>query len=148
MINADFGTRVFYLSIGGFDTHSEQLRQHEQLLGQIANAVAGFFAQLQQGNNADRVLVMTYSEFGRRVRENGSRGTDHGAASCLFVVGPGVKGGPVGAHPKLDDLADGDLKFHTDFRQVYATLLDGWLGCDSRAVLGSKFDPVPLLKKG
>jgi uncharacterized protein (DUF1501 family) len=148
MINADFGTRVFYLSIGGFDTHSEQLRQHEQLLGQLASAVAGFFDQIKQGGNAERVLLMTFSEFGRRVRENGSKGTDHGAASCLFVVGPGVKGGAVGAHPKLDDLADGDLKYHTDFRQVYATLLDRWLGCDSRAVLGSKFEPIALLKQG
>ena len=148
MVNADFGTRLFYLSVGGFDTHSDQLRQHEQLLGQVAAGIAGLFDQLRQGGNAERVLVLTFSEFGRRVRENGSKGTDHGAASCLFVVGPGVKGGPVGEHPKLDDLADGDLKFHTDFRRVYATLLDGWLGCDSRAVLGGKFDPLPLLRRG
>ena len=85
---------------------------------------------------------MTFSEFGRRVQENGSRGTDHGAASCLFVAGPSVKGGVVGKHPSLADLDAGDLKFHTDFRRVYATLLDGWLGCDSKAVLGAKWDHV------
>ena len=89
---------------------------------------------------------MTFSEFGRRVQENGSRGTDHGAASCLFVAGPSVKGGVVGKHPSLADLDAGDLKFHTDFRRVYATLLDGWLGCDSKAVLGAKWDHVKELE--
>jgi uncharacterized protein (DUF1501 family) len=147
MINADFGTRVFYLSIGGFDTHSDQQPQHQRLFGEIAAAVAGFFAQLKQAGNADRVLLMTFSEFGRRVQENGSKGTDHGAGSCLLVVGPGVRGGAVGRHPGLADLDAGDLRHHTDFRQVYAALLDGWLGCDSRAVLGGRFEHVPLLRK-
>ena len=90
---------------------------------------------------------MTYSEFGRRVQENGSRGTDHGAASCLFLAGRRVKGGLVGAHPSLAKLDDGDLKFHTDFRRVYATLLDQWLGCDSQLVLGGKFEHLPLIRK-
>jgi uncharacterized protein (DUF1501 family) len=147
MINADFGTRVFYLSINGFDTHSDQARQQEQLFGQIATAVSGFFDQLKQGGNAERVLLMTFSEFGRRVQENGSKGTDHGAASCLFVVGPGAKGGAVGGHPSLKDLDNGDLRHHTDFRSVYAALLEGWLGCDSRTVLGGKFEPAAVLKK-
>jgi uncharacterized protein (DUF1501 family) len=146
IINADFGTRVFYLSVGGFDTHANQPQQHQQLLQQVAAAVAGLFEQLKQGGNDRRVLLMTFSEFGRRVRENGSQGTDHGSGSCLFVVGPGVSGGLVGAHPSLSDLDGGDLKYHTDFRRVYATLLDGWLGCDSRTVLGARFEPVPLLK--
>jgi uncharacterized protein (DUF1501 family) len=85
---------------------------------------------------------MTFSEFGRRVQENGSKGTDHGAASCLFVAGPSVKGGVVGTHPSLSDLDAGDLQFHTDFRRVYATQLDGWLGCDGQAVLGGAWDHV------
>ena len=91
---------------------------------------------------------MTFSEFGRRVQENGSQGTDHGAASCLFVAGPGVAGGVVGAHPSLaaDQLDAGDLRHHTDFRRVYATLLDDWLGCDSAAALGGRFEPLPLIK--
>ena len=90
---------------------------------------------------------MTFSEFGRRVQENGSKGTDHGAGSCLFVAGPAVKGGAVGKHPSLSDLDAGDLQYHTDFRRVYATLLDRWLGCDSKAVLGGKFEHIELLKK-
>ena len=96
--------------------------------------------------NDRRVRLMTFSEFGRRVKENGSRGTDHGAASCLFVAGPSVKGGVVGKHPSLADLDADDLKFHTDFRRVYATLLDDWLGCDSKAVLGAKWDHVKALE--
>lgn len=147
MIQSGFGTRVFYVSLGGFDTHSKQEEGHRQLLQELADGIAGFFDQLKNGGHGDRVLVMTFSEFGRRVKENGSKGTDHGAASCLFVAGPGVKGGVVGAHPSLDKLDDGDLKFHTDFRQVYATLLDGWLGCPSQQILGGKFNPLPLLKK-
>jgi uncharacterized protein (DUF1501 family) len=147
MIQSGFGTRIYYVSINGFDTHYDQKQQHQQLLTEIANAVSGFFNQLQGAGNGERVLLMTFSEFGRRVDENGSKGTDHGAASCLFVGGPGVKGGVVGQHPSLKDLGDGDLKFNTDFRRVYATLLDGWLGCKSVEVLGDKFEPLPLLKK-
>ena len=96
------------------------------LLRQIADSVTAFFDQLEKSGNAKRVLFMTFSEFGRRVHENGSRGTDHGSGSCLFLAGPGAKGGPIGKHPSLSDLDDGDLRFHTDFRQVYATVLDGW----------------------
>ena len=146
LIAKDLGTRVFYVSLDGFDTHSNQVEQHRSLLSQLANGVNQFFATLKNTNHEKRVLVMTFSEFGRRVQENGSKGTDHGAASCMFVAGPAVKAGPVGKHPSLAELDSGDLKFHTDFRQVYATLLDGWLGCDSLAVLGGKFAPLPLLK--
>ena len=80
-----------------------------------------------------------------RVKENGSKGTDHGAGSCLFLAGPSVSGGVIGKHPSLDDLDTGDLKHHTDFRRLYATLLDGWLGCDSRAVLSGRWEHVPAL---
>jgi len=147
LIGKGLGTRIYYVSVGGFDTHARQADTHEVLLGEVSGAIGQFFGAMSK-DDADRVVLMTFSEFGRRVKENGSRGTDHGAASCLFVAGPKVVGGLVGKHPKLDDLADGDLKFHTDFRQVYATLLDGWLGCDSKAVLGGTFAPAPLLKKG
>lgn len=146
MIQAGFGARLFYVSIGGFDTHSNQRQAHQELLQQVANSVRGFFQQLRDSGNASRVLVMTFSEFGRRVDENGSRGTDHGAASCLFVAGPAVRGGVVGKHPSLTDLGDGDLKYHTDFRQVYATLLDDWLSCDSERVLGARFKRLPLVR--
>ena len=99
------------------------------------------------GIKAERVLLVTFSEFGRRVVENGSAGTDHGSGSCMFAVGPGVKAGLVGQHPSLEpgQLDAGDLQFHTDFREVYATLLDNWLGCDSRVVLGEQFKPVNFL---
>jgi uncharacterized protein (DUF1501 family) len=146
LIDKGFGTRVFYLAIDGFDTHSGQKEPHQRLLQEVADAITFFFTNLQRTGNDKRVLVMTFSEFGRRVQENGSGGTDHGSGSCLFVAGPGVKGGAVGKHPSLKDLVEGDLKFHTDFRRVYATLLDGWLGVDSRTVLGDKFEHVELLR--
>jgi uncharacterized protein (DUF1501 family) len=149
LIAAGFGTRLFYVSHGGFDTHANQLQQHQQLLQQLADAVTGFFTQLDRSGQSRRVALMTFSEFGRRVQENGSRGTDHGAASCLFVAGAGVRGGVVGEHPSLapDRLDAGDLRHHTDFRRVYAALLDHWLGCDSAAVLGGTFEPLPLIKR-
>jgi uncharacterized protein (DUF1501 family) len=146
LIAKGFGTRLFYVSLDGFDTHSGQAHAHNNLLGELAGAVAAFFETLKKTGHDTRVRLMTFSEFGRRVQENGSRGTDHGAASCLFVAGPSVNGGVIGKHPSLADLDDGDLKFHTDFRRVYATLLDGWLGCDSRAVLGEKWQHVQALE--
>lgn len=145
LISKGLGTRIYYASIAGFDTHSGQADQHAELLGELSTAVGGFFNGL--GSEAGRVVLITYSEFGRRVKENGSRGTDHGAASCMFVTGQKVVGGIVGKHPKLDDLADGDLKYHTDFRRVYATLLDNWLGVESRGVLGDTFEALPLVDK-
>lgn len=149
MIQAGFGTRIFYLSLDGFDTHGSQRNVHRELLAKLGTAVNTFYSALKQSGNEKRVVLMTFSEFGRRVDENGSRGTDHGSGSCLFVAGPAVKGGLVGKHPSLkpDDLDRGDLKFHTDFRRVYATLLDEWLKCDSRRVLHGNFEHVPLLKK-
>jgi uncharacterized protein (DUF1501 family) len=146
LIAKGFGTRLFYLNLDGFDTHANQGPTHNNLLADLANSIAGFFRTLKSTGHDRRVRLMTFSEFGRRVQENGSRGTDHGAASCLFVAGPSVQGGVVGKHPSLSDLDAGDLKFHTDFRRVYATLLDGWLGCDSKAVLGAKWDHVKELK--
>jgi uncharacterized protein (DUF1501 family) len=143
LINKGLGTRLYYASINGFDTHGAQAESHAELLGEVSSAIGGFFGTL--GSNAGRVVLITYSEFGRRVKENGSRGTDHGAASCMFVAGPKVTSGLVGKHPKLDDLTDGDLKFTTDFRSVYATLLDQWLGVDSKGVLGEKFAHLPLI---
>jgi uncharacterized protein (DUF1501 family) len=146
LIARGFGTRIFYVSLDGFDTHASQGPAHSNLLGDLANSVTQFFQTLKTAGNDRRVRLLTFSEFGRRVEENGSRGTDHGAASCLFLAGPSVKGGVVGPHPSLADLDAGDLKFHTDFRRVYATLLDGWLGCDSTAVLGAKWDHVKELE--
>ncbi len=145
MIQAGFGTRIFYVSIDGFDTHGSQREDHANLLRSVGDAISNFFEQLNASGDEERVLVMTYSEFGRRVAENGSKGTDHGAGSCMFVAGPSVKSGLIGEHPSLEDLDSGDLKFHTDFRQVYATLLDKWLQCDSQQVLSGQFKHIPLL---
>jgi uncharacterized protein (DUF1501 family) len=147
LIQADFGARMYYVALDGFDTHGQQRGMHGELLAKLAGAVQEFFSILEQSQNASRVVLMTYSEFGRRVHENSSQGTDHGSGSNLFVVGPAVKGGVIGEHPSLKagDLTDGDLKFHTDFRRVYATLLDGWLGCQSRQVLGGPFEHLKLL---
>ena len=147
LIIKEFGTRVFYVVIDGFDTHSAQDQAHRLILQQVSDGIAQMFQTLQQGGHDKRVLAMTFSEFGRRVKENGSKGTDHGAASCMFVAGPGVKGGVVGKHPSLEKLDDGDLIHHTDFRRVYATLLDNWLGVDSKSVLGGKFEPMEFIAK-
>jgi uncharacterized protein (DUF1501 family) len=146
LIEQGFGTRVFYVAIDGFDTHGNQAQTHQNLLQQIDQAVGYLFQRLQRTGDDARTLLMTFSEFGRRVAENGSKGTDHGSGSCLFVVGPGVKAGPVGRHPSLTDLTDGDLKHHTDFRRVYATLLEGWLKVDSKMVLGEKFETMGFVK--
>lgn len=143
LITGGVPTRIYYVSIGGFDTHANQPNAHAGLLNQMSGAIAAFFRDLGlQGKDKD-VLLMTFSEFGRRVKENGSNGTDHGAAGSMFVVGPGVKGGIYGDYPSLTDLDDGDLKFHTDFRSVYSTVLEGWLGAKPQQVLGKEF---PRLK--
>lgn len=139
MIAGDLGVRIFFVSLGGFDTHSQQQAAHQGLLAEFSSAVQAFYRDLHGHGLAERVLVSTFSEFGRRVAENGSLGTDHGAASQLFVIGAKCQGGVHGAHPSLTDLEQGDLKFHTDFRSVYATLLTEWLGFPSESVLGGKF---------
>jgi uncharacterized protein (DUF1501 family) len=146
LIQSGFGTRVFYVMIDGFDTHSGQAEDHKRLIGEVADGIYFMFQTLQQRGHDKRVVAMTFSEFGRRVVENGSKGTDHGSGSCLFVAGPGVKGGLVGKHPSLTDMDSGDLRWHTDFRRVYATVLDKWLGCDSKLVLDGKYEHLPLFK--
>ncbi len=139
LIVGGVGSRVYYLSLGGFDTHANQPGQQAYLLGQLAEAVTAFVTDLEQQGRAQDVTVMTFSEFGRRCKENGSQGTDHGAASVMFVAGGGIKGGIYGDYPSLSDLEDGDLRFHTDFRSVYATLLDNWLGANSQPILGGAY---------
>ncbi len=147
LIRADVGVRIFFAElggggIGGFDNHANQLGNHCALLHQLAESVAAFVGDLERDRTLDRVLLMTFSEFGRTVKENGRRGTDHGAAAPVFLVGGRAKGGLVGPHPSLSDLEGGALKSHTDFRRVYATVLDRWLGVESRIVLGTQFEPL------
>lgn len=145
LISGDLPTRVYYVSIGGFDTHSNQTGQHQNLLGQLGDALAAFQEDLALQGRADDVLTMTFSEFGRRVKENGSNGTDHGSASVLFVVGSKVRGGVVGKYPSLEDLDDGDLKMTTDFRSVYSTVLDNWLGAPSQPILGGDYAGLKMV---
>ncbi|MFT5107604.1 MAG: hypothetical protein ACI9UA_003237, partial [Pseudoalteromonas tetraodonis] len=145
LITAEFGTRIFFVSLGGFDTHSQQAGSHQSLLAELSGAVTAFQKDLSAHQLSDRVLLATYSEFGRRAKENGSLGTDHGTASQMFIAHADGKG-IVGEHPSLTDLDDeGDLKHHTDFRRVYATLLERWLGFPSEEVLGEKFQPLDLV---
>jgi uncharacterized protein (DUF1501 family) len=139
LIAGGIGSRIYYASIGGFDTHSNQRGQHQQLLTQLGAAVRAFYQDLKTQGNADKVLVMTFSEFGRRVAENASGGTDHGTAAPLFLFGNPVKAGLYGRQPSLTELDHGDLRFSTDFRSVYATVLERWLGADSARVLGARF---------
>lgn len=146
LIDAGLGARLFYVSLGNFDTHSGQAPAHANLMTQLGGAVNAFYRDLAARGHKDRVLIMTFSEFGRRAKENGSRGTDHGSGAPLFLIGGKVKPGVVGAHPSLTKLEDGNLKHHTDFRQVYAAILDQWLGVSSKAVLGSEFQPVPVFQ--
>ena len=147
LIDAGLKTRIYYVSLGGFDTHANQLQAHAGLLSELSQSVKAFCDDLSQRGQLDRVLVMSFSEFGRRVKENASAGTDHGAAAPLFLAGGKVRRGLIGAHPSLTNLdRGGDLKFHTDFRQVYATILDRWLGASSEAVLGKKYRAVDVVK--
>ncbi len=139
MIAGGLPTRIFYVSHGGFDTHNNQANSHDRLLGQLDGALKSFMKDIKAQGNQDRVSVMTFSEFGRRVSENASGGTDHGQGSCMFVAGAPIKGGLYGKYPSLTDLAQGDLKFTTDFRSVYATLLDGFLKTPSQSVLQGKY---------
>jgi uncharacterized protein (DUF1501 family) len=145
LIVGGLSTRVYYVAIGGFDTHANQPGQHANLLGDMSEAIAAFYRDLEAQGRAQDVVLMTFSEFGRRAAENGTYGTDHGTASVMFVAGAGVKGGVHGAYPSLTELQDGDLKFTTDFRRVYADLLDKWLGASSEQVLGAKFDHLGVV---
>jgi uncharacterized protein (DUF1501 family) len=146
LISAGLTTRIYYVTLDGFDTHSQQEPAHTNLLGELGGAVRAFLQDLEKHRLADRVLVMSFSEFGRRTAENASAGTDHGAAAPMFLAGASVKAGLVGRHPSLTDQDDGDLKFHTDFRQVYAAVLERWLVVKSEPALGGRYEPVDALK--
>ena len=144
IIRAGFPTPIFYTTLDGFDTHANQPGAHAALLSELGDALSAFEADLKSSGQAERVTTLVFSEFGRRVEENASSGTDHGAAAPAFVLGPLARPGLVGAHPSFDDLDDGDLKHHTDFRRIYASLLSEWLKLDASAVLGPGFEPLGL----
>ncbi len=145
LIAGGLPTRVFYVSQGGYDTHTNQVPAQQRLLGEMASGVKAFFDDLKAMGQDQRVLLMTFSEFGRRVSQNANGGTDHGAAAPMFLAGPKVKAGITGNMPSLatTDLLNGDIRFTTDFRSVYAGVLENWLRTDSAPILGKKF---PALK--
>jgi uncharacterized protein (DUF1501 family) len=144
LIKGGGGTRVFYTSQGSYDTHYVQLPYHATLLGELSGALKAFHDDLAAAKLGERVLVLCFSEFGRRVQENGSQGTDHGTAGPVFLAGPSVRAGLVGEAPKLLDLQDGDLKMTTDFRRIYAGVLEDWLDLPSKPALGETFAKLPL----
>ncbi len=146
LLKTGVGARVFYTTQGSYDTHSAQLNTHANLLFELAGAVRAFLDDLTAARLADRVAVLCFSEFGRRVQENGSSGTDHGTAGPVFLAGPGVKGGLVGRTPSMTDLEAGDLKMGLDFRRVYASVLEDWLALPAQAALAGAFERLPLFR--
>lgn len=144
LIASPLRTRVYYVSLTGFDTHSDQKARHDRLLRELAAAMRAFLGDLRKEGCLDRVAVMTFSEFGRRVAENSAGGTDHGEAAPLFLFGSKIKPGLHGSPPDLGKLNRGDVPFTIDFRRVYAAVLSQWLRADASAVLGSGFPPLQL----
>jgi uncharacterized protein (DUF1501 family) len=144
LIGADIPSRIYYVTLDGFDTHANQLQAHAGLLSEFSNAIGAFFTEMKSQGNDQRVALMSFSEFGRRVRENASRGTDHGTAGPMFVVGSAVKAGLLGKYPSLSDLESGDLKHTVDYRSVYASILEQWLSVDPKKVLGGEHETLKL----
>jgi uncharacterized protein (DUF1501 family) len=141
------GVKLLHVTLGGFDTHYTELNRHDDLMGYLDSAVSAFYQDLAAHGKADKVLIATWSEFGRRPKENASGGTDHGAAAPLLLIGDPVKSGLYGAEPSLTSLdSTGNLKFAVDFRSVYQEILGGHLGADANEILGASFDKVPFLK--
>ncbi|HVC95304.1 MAG TPA: DUF1501 domain-containing protein [Pirellulales bacterium] len=145
LIEAELPTRVYYVVQSGYDTHATQIDTHARLLSELSGALAAFVNDLADAKLAERVLVMTFSEFGRRVEENASAGTDHGTVGPMFLAGGGVRGGMFGETPRLLDLDAGDLKMSLDFRRVYAAVLRDWLNLNPESVLAGNFEPLNVL---
>jgi uncharacterized protein (DUF1501 family) len=147
LIAGGLPTRIFYVSQGGYDTHTGQRGGQDARLRELADAVKAFTEDLTNIGQFDRVMIMTFSEFGRRVQENGSQGTDHGAAAPMFLVGSHMKTGMLGAEPSIApaDLKDGDIQYNTDFRSVYASILKDWLKTNPDPILGRPFPTLPIV---
>jgi uncharacterized protein (DUF1501 family) len=146
-ITQGLGVRVAYVTLGGFDTHADEVNALHLLYPDLAQSLAAFWQDMKAQGAADTIMMMTWSEFGRRVHENGSAGTDHGTAAPQFVFGPGVAGGLHGATPNLAELDQtGNLIFQTDFRSYYATIIQNWLGGDAQTVLGGSYPLLDFVK--
>jgi uncharacterized protein (DUF1501 family) len=146
LIKAGLSTAMYYTHLDGFDTHSGQLRQHANLMRELGASLRAFLDDIDKAGDSERVLVLVFSEFGRRLDENGSGGTDHGTAAPVFLLGQPVKAGLHGPYPDLAQLVDGDPIHALDFRRVYATVLDQWLQVPHPDILGAAFEPIPLLR--
>ena len=144
------GTKVFWVQTGGFDTHASQGSSNDGayagLMSTVNDAVYAFYVDMANQGLIGNTTILQFSEFARRVEENGSQGTDHGSGAPMLLVGGRVRSGLVGEHPSLVNLQQGNLPFATDFRQVYATLIEGWLGADSQKVLGQKFETLKIFR--
>ncbi|HEY5463574.1 MAG TPA: DUF1501 domain-containing protein [Hanamia sp.] len=141
LILSDINTKVYYVSLGSFDTHVNQESQQKRLFTELNDAMSAFVNDLKSNNRFQDVVVMTFSEFGRRVAQNASGGTDHGTANNMFFIGGGLKEkGLLNPMPDLNDLNQGDLKYTVDFKSVYATMLHNWLGADDEKILGKKYE--------
>jgi uncharacterized protein (DUF1501 family) len=145
IIATNLGTRVFMVTHTGFDDHADEAAAHPRLMEELGDAAAAFYQDLSAQGRANQVLMMTFSEFGRRPLENASNGTDHGTAAPMLVIGAGVKGGLYGQTPSLSHLDDGNLKFTTDFRSVYSTVLANWMGADPSQAVPGKFPTLPFI---
>lgn len=146
LIFSDINTRVYYISLGSFDTHINQQPQQQRLLKDLNDAVAAFVKDLKANNRFEDVLLFTFSEFGRRVAQNASNGTDHGTANNMFFISGGLKEkGLLNAMPDLADLAEGDLRHQIDFKQVYATILSRWLDTDAAGILNGSYTPLDFI---
>ena len=145
-VNARLGLRVGYVSLGGFDTHDSELIGQPPLLQRLDQALKAFYEDLEAHGQADRVTTMIWSEFGRRVTENASGGTDHGKGNVVLVLGPPVKGGLYGEPLDLGKLDNGDVAFRTDFRSVYATLLQDWMQTDAKEALGARYSSLGFMR--
>lgn len=146
LIFSDINTKVYYVSLGSFDTHINQEGQQQRLFTEMNDAVKAFVKDMKSNNRFNDVMLMTFSEFGRRVAQNASGGTDHGTANNMFLVGGGLKQkGLINELPDLADLEEGDLKYKVDFKNVYSTVLKKWLDADDKAILGKKYDHLDFL---
>jgi uncharacterized protein (DUF1501 family) len=146
VVTSNLKPKIVYVTLGGFDTHGNQKPTQDTLLKTLSDGIAAFYSDMEAQGRANDTLIMTFSEFGRRVKENGSRGTDHGTSEPQFIIGGKVSPGLYGQYPSLSDLdSSGNLKYNVDFRQTYASVLEDWFGIDQTQVLGSKYDKLTVI---
>ncbi|MFA9479876.1 DUF1501 domain-containing protein [Phycisphaerales bacterium AB-hyl4] len=145
MIRAELPTRVYYVALGGFDTHANQFGPHNNLLQQFAGSVRAFYRELDATGHGHRVVTMAFSEFGRRVRQNASQGTDHGAAGPMFLFGDHARPGLLGDHPSMSNLENGDITYNIDFRSVYRDVLENWMKLNGDAAFARTVQPAGIV---